>query len=258
MSRLISPLLVVSAAALVWLGGAQAAVSQTIYAWFDVDGNLNFRYVDSSNVGGTIPPGTYQVILNNNTADDYAVDHKFHLFGPGIDYTPPPGAVQTTFTVTFQAGGTYTIQDDLDPVGHHQVIVATTAGGAAGGASSPPAGSGSGSGSSGGKTPVSSDIVGSAITPFRGTLTAVVSATGKLSLSFKGRKVARLEAGRYTVRVDDRTARRGFDLQRIRTAPLALTTPAYVGRRTASVVLRAGQWWFFSPSGAKSYFIVVA
>ena len=44
------------------VGSAHAAVSQTIYAWFDVDGNLNFRYVDNSNVGSTVPPGTYQIV----------------------------------------------------------------------------------------------------------------------------------------------------------------------------------------------------
>src|SRR5215471_10231869 len=114
-------------ASLVFAGGRRAVDSQTTYAWFDVDGNLNVRYVDNSNVVSTIPPATYQVVLNNNTADDYAVDHKFHLFGPGINYTPPAGAVQTTFSVTFQAGGTYTVQDDLDPADHHLTIVVTNA-----------------------------------------------------------------------------------------------------------------------------------
>src|SRR5437868_10801359 len=148
-------LLVGCLASLVFVGGSNAAVSQTIYAWFDVDGNLNVRYVDNSSVGSTIPPGTYQVILNNNTADDYAVDHKFHLFGPGINYSPPTGAVQTTFSVTFQAGGTYTIQDDLDPAGHHQTVVATTAAGAAS------SGSSSTSTTATGRTkPTSCDIVG--------------------------------------------------------------------------------------------------
>ena len=53
----------------VGVSGSHAAVSQTIYAWLDVDGNLNFRYVDNSSVGSTVPPGTYQIVLNNNTAD---------------------------------------------------------------------------------------------------------------------------------------------------------------------------------------------
>jgi hypothetical protein len=251
-----APLLVSLVAALVWIGGSQAAVSQTIYAWFDVDGNLNVRYVDNSNVGSTVPPGTYQVILNNNTADDYAVDHKFHIFGPGVDYSTPAGAVQTSFTVTFQAGATYTVQDDLDPADHHQSFLASNSAGSpapSGGTTTPaPAPAPTG------KKPTSSDIVGSAVAPFRGTLSGAVSSAGKLTLSYKGKGVATLKAGKYTVAVVDRTSRLGFDLQRIRAVPIAVTSPSFVGKRTASVVLKAGQWWFFSPAGKKSYFIVVA
>jgi hypothetical protein len=160
-------------ASLVVVGGSQAAVSQTIYAWFDVDGNLNMRYVDNSNVGSTIPPGTYQIVLNNNTADDYAVDHKFHLFGPGINYSPPAGAVQTTFSVTFQAGGSYTVQDDLDPADHHMSILATTA-------AAPATSSGSSSTTPTGSTkPTSSDIVGSEAFRSAARSTASCSATAR-------------------------------------------------------------------------------
>src|SRR5262249_47277586 len=35
-------------AALLWVASSQAAVSSTIYAYFDVDGGLQFRYADSS------------------------------------------------------------------------------------------------------------------------------------------------------------------------------------------------------------------
>src|SRR5262245_28620040 len=180
-------------ASLVLVGGAHAAVSQTIYAWFDVDGNLNVRYVDNSNVGSTIPPGTYQIVLNNNTADDYAVDHKFHLFGPGINYTPPSGAVQTTFSVTFQPGATYTVQDDLDPADHHLTIVATNTPTAttSGGTSTTTTPSGS-------TKPTSSDIVGSETVPFRGALDGIVFGNGALTLSRLGKKVSSLRAGRYT------------------------------------------------------------
>ena len=46
-------LVLVACLACACASGSQAAVSQTIYAWFDVDGNLNVRYVDNSNVGST-------------------------------------------------------------------------------------------------------------------------------------------------------------------------------------------------------------
>ena len=239
-------------ASLVLVGGSNAAVSQTIYAWFDVDGNLNVRYVDNSNVGSTIPPGTYQIILNNNTADDYAVDHKFHLFGPGINYTPPAGAVQTTFSVTFQAGGTYTVQDDLDPADHHLTIVATNA---------PPATS-TGSTSttttpSGSTKPTSSDIVGSEAVPFRGSLDGIVFGNGALTLSRLGKKVSSLRAGRYTFFVDDESKTRGFSVQQLGKKAIVVTTGSFKGTHDATIALKPGQWFFYSPGAKKSSFVVV-
>lgn len=242
-------------ASLVFAGGSPAAVSQTIYAWFDVDGNLNVRYVDNSNVGSTIPPGTYQFVLNNNTADDYAVDHKFHVFGPGVNYTPPSGAVQTTFSVTFQSGSSYTIQDDLDPITHRMTILATTA-----------AGSGSGTTGSGGTSttpsgstkPTSSDIVGSAVVPFRGALDGIVFGSGNLSLTRLGKPVATLKAGRYTFFVDDESKLRGFSVQQLHKQAVTITTATFKGTHDVTIALKPGRWFFFSPGAKKKPFVVVS
>ena len=83
------------------LGSSQAAVSSTIHAYFDADGHLMFTYLDGTQVSGTIPPGTYQVIYDNLGADDLAVDHAFHLSGPGLNFQPAATVVQSTFNVTF-------------------------------------------------------------------------------------------------------------------------------------------------------------
>jgi hypothetical protein len=239
-------------ASLVFVGGSHAAVSQTIYAWFDVDGNLNVRYVDNSNVGSTIPPGTYQIVLNNNTADDYAVDHKFHLFGPGINYSPPPGAVQTTFSVTFQAGGTYTVQDDLDPADHHLTILATTA-------AAPSTSGGSPSSTATGSTkPTSSDIVGSEAVPFRGALDGIVFGNGALSLTRLGKKVSSLRAGRYTFFVDDESKTRGFTVQQLGKKAVVVTSGSFKGTHDVTIALKPGRWFFYSPGAKKSSFLVVA
>jgi hypothetical protein len=244
-------------AALSFVGGSHAAVSQTIYAWFDVDGNLNFRYVDNSNVGNTIPPGTYQIVLNNNTADDYAVDHRFHLFGPGVDYSPQGGAVQTTFTVTFQAGATYTIQDDLHPADHRQTLLATTAAGSPSpGTSTTGATSTGSSGTT--KKPTSSDIVGSAIVPFRGALDAIVYAGGKLSLTRAGKTVSSLKTGRYTFSIDDESKVDGFTVQAFHKQPVALTSAGFTGSRDVTIALKPGRWFFYSPGGRKNQFFVVS
>jgi len=236
-------------------GGAHAAVSQTIYAWFDVDGNLNFRYVDNSNVGSTIPPGTYQIILNNNTADDYAVNHKFHIFGPGVDYSPPAGAVETTFSVTFQNGGTYTVQDDLDPADHRQTIVATNATPSPATTTSAPSTPTTPSGKT--PKPTSSDIVGSEVLPFRGDLDAIVYASGKLSLSRFGKGVSSLKTGRYTFSVDDESKTKGFTLQALHKRAVTITSGHFTGSQDVTVALKPGRWFFYSPGGRKTQFFVI-
>ena len=113
-------------AALALAAGAQGAVSQTIYAYFDVDGGLQISYADSSKVGSNVPPGTYTINLNNNGADDLGIDHIFHLTGPGVDYKAANVDAVAVFSVTFQAGATYRFFDDLNPK-ISQTILATTA-----------------------------------------------------------------------------------------------------------------------------------
>ena len=238
-------------ATLVFVGASQAAVSQTIYAWFDVDGNLNVRYLDNSSIGSTIPPGTYQFVLNNNTADDYAVDHKFHIFGPGVNYTPPSGAVQTSFSVTFQAGSSYTIQDDLDPADHRLTVLATTAAG-----SSTTGGGSTSTTPSGSTKPTSSDIVGSEIAPFRGALDAIVFGNGHLSLTRLGKVVSKLKAGRYTFFVDDESKLRGFSVQQLHKPAVTITTATFKGTHDVTISLKPGTWFFFSPGVAKKPFVV--
>jgi hypothetical protein len=245
-----SPLLVVLIATLVWVGGSQAAVSQLIYAYFDVDGGIQFRYADSSNVGSTIPPGTYTINLNNNGADDLGVDHIYHLFGPGVDYKAANVDTQATFTATFQAGATYTAQDDLDPK-IHLTMLATTATpvGPAPKPTTTPTTT---------KTPkpTSSDIVGSGIIPFRGKLVATVNTAGKLALTSKGKAVSTLKTGLYTFTVVDQSSKSGFEIQKLKANPVTLTGVGYKGTHVATINLKAGQWWYFSPSAKKNYFIV--
>jgi hypothetical protein len=239
--------------------GSQAAVSSTIRAYFDDDGHLMFTFADGTQVGPTIPPGTYQIIYDNLGADDLGVNHAFHLSGPGLNFAPPATVVQSTFSVTFQAGATYTLQDDLNPPVGGRTFVATNGG--AGAPTDVPAVTTSASSTP--STPksttkaVSNDIVGSAIKPFRGTLEGTVSPAGKLTLTFGGKRIFELRSGRYKVVVDDRTAKASFQLQRIKKAqPVVVTGATFVGKRSVTVLLDAGQWWFFSGGAKKSYFVV--
>jgi len=244
---------------------ARAAVSQTIYAGFDADGNIKMSFADGTMIGtpnapGTVvPAGTYQVILNNNTDDDLAVLHKFHLFGPGVDFSAGT-SVQTSATVTFQPNSTYVYQDDLHP--DIRDVFGTPGSGAtnstSGGGSS---GSSSGSTSSSGKSSSggTQSAIGTVIKtdPFRGALAGTVSSTGKLTLSRNGKPVATIKSGRYTIAVQDQTPKAGFTVQEIRKQSVALTGVAFVGKHTVTVDLKAGQWMFYSSSARKNYFVVI-
>jgi len=183
---------------------------------------------------------------------------QFHLAGPGVELitnmTFGEDAAQT-LVETFQPNSTYTFRDDVQPSLVRFFSTSST---------STPS-SQSGGGTSSGSTPTKSqappvtsqDIVGSKIKPFRGTLAGAVSATGKLTLLFKGKTVGQLKSGRYTFVIDDQTAKSAFKVQRIKKGPVTVTGVKYVGKHNVTVLLEAGQWWFFSGSGARTYFIVV-
>ncbi len=241
-------------AALALAAGAQGAVSQTIYAYFDVDGGLQISYADSSKVGSTVPPGTYTINLNNNGADDLGVDHIFHLTGPGVDYKAANVDTTAVFSVTFQAGATYRFFDDLDPK-ISQTILASNA---------PPATTTNPLPS----TPVTSStkataggIVGSQAAPprrrSRGTLTATVSPSGKVTLSYHGKVVSSLKAGLYTVSVTDSSKKSGFVIQESHKVATSVSTAPFTGKKSKTLDLSKGQWFFY-PSfiGQKTYFIV--
>ena len=253
--------LVCSIGLLAFAGGGQAAVSQTIYAWFDAGGRLQLHYADSSDVCCTIPAGTYTLAVTNGDpgAEDASPDHLFHLSGPGVDFRSP--GAQANVTVTFQSGGTYTVQDDMHPA----VRMTITVGGAG---SAAPTGTTTIATSSTGASPTGSTKkkvitpvnVGSASQPFRGTLAATVNAAGKLTLTFNRKNVtaAPLKAGRYTISVTDQSKTVGFTIERIKGSPTTMTSGSFVGKKAKIVPLKIGQWFFFFGSSPTTYFFVVA
>ena len=149
-------------------------MSSTIHAYFDADGHLMFTYLDGTQVASTIPPGTYQVIYDNLGADDLAVDHAFHLFGPGRQLPARGDGRPEHVQRRVRREPTYTLQDDLHPALERRTFVATTAGG---GSSEPTPTSTSNPKST--TKPVSNDVVGSDLkrtqsSPLRGTLTGAM------------------------------------------------------------------------------------
>lgn len=263
----------VAAVAAAGPGIAHAAGTATLYV--NYTNNCTFTITtDSGAVATTIPPGTYtiqistpQVFAEEDTSGGdpgmVACDGmiQFQLTGPGVSVSSTLLEGDQDFeqqVATFLPSSTYVAQDNNQPS-----VTQTTFSTAASGSpqtsspvSSAPAGSATSSGSSSSALGSASSTTSPA--PFVGTLTATVSAAGKLSLTFKGRPVATLKAGRYTVKVTDKAKKAGFIVQGTGQSALTLTGSSFVGTHSATVDLTAGQWFYYPTFvGAKTYFIVI-
>ena len=191
---------------------------------------------------------------------------QFSLTGPGVN-------VSTTLQdgdedkeldkATFAPSSTY-LAVDMNQPNVARVSFTTTATGTAGSVASPTTSSSSGKGDTqssliGSTSSSKSSTSSSASLPLRGALVATVSAAGTPKLTFKGKGVTSLKAGRYTISVSDHSAKGGFIIQQIKQGGTTVTGVAFVGKRTATVNLRAGQWFFYPTFvGAKTYFIVTS
>jgi len=92
-----------------------------------------------------------------------------------------------------------------------------------------------------------------------GTLTGAVSTKGKLTLTFKGKSVATLSAGRYTVSVTDKSKTAGFILQTLHASAVTVTSASFTGHKSETITLTSGQWFDYpSTHGQKTYFVVVS
>jgi hypothetical protein len=251
-------------AAATWSGRAHAAVSSNLNAGFDADGNIYLTFSDGTRIGSPNPPGTvvpagtYTIALNNNSLDDLGNPHSFHLFGPGVNLAAN-GAVQATWTATFQTAASYTYQDDLNPTTIHDVF-GTPGSGATSSTvpvttTTPPNTS---------TTPPKNNSPLAAggpkkVAPLRGKLVGAVTAAGAPSLKLKGKTVTSLRAGRYTFAITDHSHTRGFTVQEAKRSSKSVTGARFTGRRSRTIILAAGQWFFYSSFvGKKTYFIVRA
>lgn len=270
-ARLVLFLAALVAVTAAWVPASSGAPVQTLWVYYTM--SCTFRLADDTGrtvSGGTIPPGAYQVIVNSpvpfaqpdlsgiNDLTACRGSAMFRLTGPGVSTSTTledGDSAQEQRYVTFQPNSTYTAQDDNNVAGTRTTFTTSDTPGIA---LSPVTTPGSAPSDSTSKSAQTADVVGSALLPLRGTLAAVVTATGKLTLSFGGKSVENLKAGRYTIAVSDRSAHSGFVIDRIRKQPLTLAGPAFVGKRSESVTLTAGQWSYYSPGGHKSYFVVVA
>jgi hypothetical protein len=245
---------------------AQAASASSLVLALKTDYTLEVQVsnglrIGVSTRGATIPPGVYDAVVISEVPeaqDDY---HMFHLVGPGVNLQTDLLAGDERaepHVVTLQPNSVYSFRDERD-LSLGSVVFSTSGSGtetarASGGTSS------GGSAPAGAPTPrvENRDPVGSRALPARGALAGSVTTAGKLSLSFKGKQVSSLRAGRYRLSVLDETSRSAFMLQRVKQSPLTVSTKAHVGRRTVTVTLAAGQWSFYSSPAKRSYFVVLA
>jgi hypothetical protein len=262
LARAITLLLVAAALlAAAPLARASRAAGLSIVVNFSATGVVSVTLPDGTPVGTTsgaptvIPAGFYTLTLNG--PGECINLPLFELRGPGVNINDDMlgGEVDThALYATFLPNSTYTWHLDRSQSTVYtfraSADVVGTAPSSSSGAPTAPAGTS--------VKPTSEDIVGSAIAPFRGRLTGAVSAAGRLTLAYKGKSVSRLKAGRYTIAVDDRSSTSGFMLERLRHAPLKVTGPTFVGRRSTSVQLTAGRWLVLPRTGLTAYAIVVS
>ena len=214
----------------------------------------------SSGAPTVIPPGTYNMSLTDTAL---VSDVEFHLQGPGVNLISNMSygeQISEVWVEVFAASSTYTWKDDFKPATVWTFVTSNAA--SVGTPNSGSAGASSGKSStpiSSGKTGKSSstDVVGSAIVPFRGNLVGTVTASGAVSLKLSGKPVGNLKAGKYTFSIADGSKKAGFNLQQIKNSPITITTSAFTGKKRKTLTLKAGQWFFYPTFiGKKSYFIV--
>jgi hypothetical protein len=264
------------AAAFALGAGTSRADSGALYVTYNA--SCNFTIADGSgNTLSSIPSGSYQLIITTpfpfaegslaptTPACDYV---QFMLTGPGLGnglYTDLQGGDQSLEqdTVIFASNSSYTFVDENSPNStRHTLSVGSP--GSLGQANittnNDPGSSTTPSSTTGGNNGNGNALgTGSTKPPLRGTLIAAVTAAGKLSLSKSGKGVATLKAGRYTIKVTDKSKKTGFNLQETKKAAKALTASKYTGTKSITVTLNAGQWFFYGAFvGKKTFFFVTS
>ncbi len=248
------------------LGAARRSTDNgTLYVLFNANKTVSVTDANGNPVGTssgaptTIPAGTYNVLLSDPA---FVSDVVWDLSGPGVSLVTSMSSgeeISESWVETFAPNSTYTYRDDNRPPAVWTFVTSSSSTPISTGPVAPPLTSTTpiASGSTG-KAP-STDLVGSANAVFRGTLLGAVSATGKASLTLKGKPVRSLEAGRYTFTVTDKSAKAGFNVQEIKKAATTITTSPFKGKKSVTVTLSSGQWFFYPTFVApKTYFIVVA
>ncbi len=261
--------------ALVWLalvlGGAAHGASgravdyPSLFVAFHTNDTVTVTLADGTPVGTpsgaptTISPGTYNVLIDDAA---FVSDVQWDLAGPGVklvtnmSYGEEPSE---SWVETFLPSSTYTYRDDnrastvFTFITSSSAAVGSTPTGDAPLTSTTPIVSGTN-----GKA-ASTDVVGSGRAGLRGALTGKVDAAGRLTLTSGGKAVGTLRAGLYRLTVTDRSKKAGFTVQELKKVATTVTGAAFTGTRSATITLKAGQWFAYPTFvGKKLYFVVTS
>jgi hypothetical protein len=246
--------LVAAAAALWMVGDAQSASPLTLNVTFSANDTIAVTLADGTSVGTTtgsptvIPAGFYTVQITGPMGLPNGLPY-FQLTGPGVDLLSnlnEGGLESWSDQVTLATNSTYTWTDDAIPGVVHTFVTSTEVGGSAPATAVSP---------KKGAPAQDQDIVGSAVVPTRGTLTAIVSAAGQPSVALDGAPAGNLLAGTYRIAITDHSPKAGLVVTKSGYPGRNLAGVRFVGKRSISLRLTAGRWAF--ASGNARYQIVV-
>ena len=226
---------------------------------FFANGSISVTLPDGTALGSTngtaqVVPAGYYNLLFSGPGGCSALPY-FHLTGPGVNISTDMNEgtqSKAANNANLEPSSTYVWTDDAVPGVTHSFTTSAVVEG-----SPPSPGTGSTSGSSSGPGVSYPSIIGSDVVPSRGKLTATISSTGKLTLSYRGKPTTSLRAGKYTLSVVDRYARSGLTLRRPKHASLLLAAPGFSGSRSTSVNLTAGNWFFAAAKGSLHFSFAV-
>lgn len=211
--RLLFILVAVAAAGLAssfLLSATSSGASSMLTANVGPDFNISLKDSDGHGVS-QLDPGTYTINVT-----DQATEHNFRLTGPGVDQGT--GIQQTgsdTWTVTF-VDGTYTFKCDAHP---GTMLGTFDAGNPPPPPPPPPP-----------------------ATP--GTLKGVVGPGFTISLKTRaGKKVSKVKAGKYTLKISDRSPKHNFHL--LGPALSRKTGITFKGSATWKVTFKKGKTYVF-------------
>jgi hypothetical protein len=266
------------AAVLAPLGSAgtrssHASSLPTLYVQYTM--NCTFSIVDDNGRPvTTIAPGNYQLEVSTPvmfklvrpggvTSDEIAPNDftgckgwvQFQLTGPGVNvFTTLDSGCDAYLIIpeqTFKPSSTYTATDLNQPSVAHATFSTAASG-------TPTAPTKSAYGTTSGKGTSQQDIVGSLQrSAVKGTLTGGLSATGKPSLTTKGKQVSVLKTGRYNFAIKDLDKKGSFTLEAVSGGTVKdLTSVPFVGRHSVTLNLTPGRWMYYAVRGKAYYFLV--